>query len=43
MSTYFSIVIPIYHEAQVLPSLYRRLTKAMEEVRGPSDRDCRRP
>lgn len=35
MSTYRSVVIPIYNEAEVLPALYQRLTRVLEEVAGP--------
>ena len=30
MIFYYSVVIPIYNEAEVLPTLYRRLTQVME-------------
>ena len=35
MPFYYSVVIPIYNEAEVLPTLYQRLTKTMEEVGEP--------
>jgi polyisoprenyl-phosphate glycosyltransferase len=35
MSSYHSVVIPIYNEAAVLQTLYRRLTCVMEKVGGP--------
>ena len=30
MIFYYSVVMPIYNEAEVLPTLYRRLTQVME-------------
>ncbi len=35
MSTYRSVVVPIYNEAEVLPALYERLTKVLEDAGGP--------
>lgn len=35
MTSYYSVVIPIYNEAEVLPTLYQRLTKVMEELGEP--------
>ena len=32
MIFYYSVVIPIYNEAEVLPTLYRRLTQVMEGI-----------
>jgi polyisoprenyl-phosphate glycosyltransferase len=32
MMTLYSIVIPVYNEAEVLPTLYRRLTQVMESL-----------
>lgn len=32
MATRFSIVIPVYNEAEVLPTLYQRLTQVMESL-----------
>jgi glycosyltransferase involved in cell wall biosynthesis len=35
MTFYYSVVIPIYNEGEVLPTLYQRLTKVMKEVGEP--------
>jgi glycosyltransferase involved in cell wall biosynthesis len=32
MSAYYSVVIPIFNEAEVLPVLYQRLSKALEDI-----------
>jgi len=37
MSTYCSVVIPIYNEAEVLPALYQRLTKVLEDLGEPHE------
>jgi polyisoprenyl-phosphate glycosyltransferase len=35
MASYCSVVVPIYNEVEVLPTLYQRLTKTMEGVGEP--------
>jgi dolichol-phosphate mannosyltransferase len=35
MTSYYSVVVPIHNEAEVLPMLYQRLTKVMEELGEP--------